>query len=227
MKKIISTIIGLSVFASVSASAVNFNDTHGHWAEYTIDRLSNTGIVDGFEDGSFNPNGNVTRAEYLKMIMELYSIGTVSPRKDECLDADVRDWYAPYLQSALDKGLVPGDMIASYGVKLIGDENSGNSRAVYSGAFNGGLAITREEMAVITQNMYQYNVTEETVGDMLKATELSFADTTEISRWALQCVKLTVAEGFMEGMNDNLFEPKSNATRAQAATILGRIIDSM
>lgn len=226
MKKIISIAVILAAFISSSASAVNFTDTHGHWAEYTIDRLSNMGIVDGVGNGNFNPNGTVTRAEYLKMIMELYGIETVNPRSGECLDASVNDWYAPYLQGALDKGLVPQDMIASYSVRITENENS-DAKVVYYGAFNGGLAITREEMAVITQNMYQYNVTEETVGDMLKAASLSFADTSEISPWALQCVKLTVAEGFMEGMNDNLFEPKANATRAQAATILGRIIDSM
>ena len=213
-----------TVLCSVSASAADFSDTGGHWAEYTIDRLSRLGVVDGVGGGRFNPDGTVTRAEFLKMIMSLEGVETVTPRAGECLDADKSNWYAPYLQGALDKGLIPKEMIASYKVTMVtGDD--GQTKAVYTGAFNGDLPIIREEMAVLTQNMYQYCIVYDTVGDMLKAAEISFVDKNEISPWAVQCVRLTVAEGIMEGMGENYFEPKATATRAQAATILGRVID--
>ncbi|MDD6485019.1 MAG: S-layer homology domain-containing protein [Clostridiales bacterium] len=222
MKKITAALSALLMFG-ICALAAEFSDTQGHWAQYTIDRLYRMGIVDGMEDSKFYPDGIVTRAQYLKMIMELEGLDTVVQRKGECLDAPDGCWYGPYLQSALDKGLIPEQMIASYKAVIIEEEG----RAVYSGAFNGDLPVTREEMAVLTQNVYQYCITYETVGNLLKAAELNFEDKDEISPWALQCVKLTVAEGFMEGMNGNVFDPKATATRAQAATIMGRIIDKL
>ena len=45
----------------------------------------------------------------------------------------------------------------------------------------------------------------------------------DIGDWAKASVKLAVANGFIEGMENNCFNPKSAATRAQAATIILRV----
>ena len=52
-----------------------------------------------------------------------------------------------------------------------------------------------------------------------------FADQSDISRWAEVSVKLAAANGFIEGMGDGSFMPADNATRAQAATIILRVIN--
>ena len=225
MKRIICVAAVLMMMSS-AAYAADFTDTKGHWAENTINRIADLGIVNGVSEHTFNPDGAVTRAEYLKMIMELTGIETVQYREGECLDAAGGDWYAPYLQSALDKGLIPKEMITSYKMNLtVTTDENGNavSNVTYSGSFNGNLPIDREEMAVITMHLYQYAAN---AGDDLDTSGLViFSDMDTVSVWAQPSVKLAVASGFIEGMGDGSFQPSGTATRAQAATIIGRILD--
>lgn len=232
VKKAITILLAGTMFMStVAMAAVPFSDISGHWAEGYITKLAGNGIVDGVTDTTFVPDGAVTRAQYLKMIMETVGLKTVTPRRGECLDANVSDWYAPYLQSALDSGLIPGAMITGYkeSVEYAVDENgvATESKVVYQGAFNANIPITREEMAVLTEYIYQYTRTILTNDMVDTSTVQKFADNGEISDWALVSVTRAVANGFMDSMDDNKFNPKNTATRAQAATVISRILDKV
>lgn len=232
MKKIIGLTCAAMMAFSVSAGAVNFSDIKGHWAEGSINALAERGVVDGLTDTEFDPEGTVTRAQYLKMIMEATGVSKAEYRYGECLDAHSDSWYADYLQGALDAGLIPEAMITGYKaeVQYEVDENGNatSSKVVYSGAFNGDLPITREEMAVLTQYCYQYTRTVLTDkrdssnnegGDM-------FSDSDSISSWAKVSVNQAVNNRFIDGMDDGTFRPKENATRAQAATIILRVMNA-
>lgn len=228
IKKKIIKVAAVLMALSCTAHAAQFTDTQNHWARETIDTLADMGVVSGVTDTLFMPDGTVTRAEYLKMIMEALNLGTADLRPGECLDAAAYDWYAPYLQRALDIGIIPGDMVLNYkeNVEYTVDENGNTiySKVTYSGAFNGNIPITRQEMAVLTQYAYQYTrtvVTNKTAKDE-KGT--MFEDRDDISGWATVSVEQAVANGFMEGMDDNYFKPADTATRAQAATVILRVI---
>ncbi len=221
MKKIAVLLISVSMlFTSVASAA--FDDVKNHWAAEYINSLSDKGIINGVTSNIFAPNGTVTRAEYLKMMMNVTKIRTSTFRKGECLELDGSEWYAPYLQGALDKGLIPKEMIALYSLEII--DNNGDSRAVHKGQFNGQLPITRQEMAVLSQHMYQYQQNAKTMQNMFEPKKLTFGDTASISDWALPSVELAVAQGFIFGMDNGNFEPNSTATRAQAAAIAFRIL---
>ena len=225
IKRIIAAAVtAVMMLTSLSANAASFTDISGHWAEATIIDLANKGIVNGVSKTAFNADGTVTRAEFLKMTMEAMDIGTVTARNGECLDARSSDWYAPYLQSALDKGIVPENMIAGYNLDVRRADN-GTIKAVYSGAFNGYIPITREEMAVIAQYMYQYTRNANTMKNMKEGEEMPFTDADDISGWAYEAVKLAYAQGFIDGMGDGRFEPKAAMTRAEAATIISRMLN--
>ena len=213
----------IAATATLSVSAAEFTDISGHWAEATIIDLADRGIVNGVSATEFNPDGTVTRAEFLKMAMEVMGIGTVPFRKGECLETQSTDWYAPYLQSALDKGLIPDNMIAGFNLDVHRQED-GTIKAIYSGAFNGYIPITREEMAVIAQYVYQYTRNANTMRHMVEGAKLRFSDSDSISGWAHEAVKLAYAQGFIDGMDDGTFSPNLTATRAQAATIISRMI---
>lgn len=230
LKKLTAAVLAAAALTSTAAYAVEFNDIRGHWAEATINALAAQGVVNGVTPTTFNPEGTVTRAEFLKMAMETNNIKTVEYRAGECLDATGNDWFKGYLQSALDKGLIPAEMISGYGVKVVSETDAdGNvtSKAVYNGAFGGSAPINREEMAVLTQNTYQYALNANTMKDLSEAGKKEFADAENISGWALAGVKLACAQGFIEGMDDGTFAPKSTATRAQAAAIISRVLDKV
>ena len=223
-KKTIAAAVTAAMMLTTNAFAeVKFADISGHWAEDTIIDLAERGIVNGVSETEFNPNGTVTRAEFLKMAMESMGIDTVTVRNGECLDAKNSDWYAPYLQSALDKGLIPDNMIAGFNLD-VKRQDDGTIKALYSGAFNGYIPIIREEMAVFAQYMYQYTRNANTMKSMKPGEDLPFTDADDISGWAHEAVKLAYAQGFIDGMGDGKFEPKSAMTRAEAATIISRMI---
>ncbi|MGV8153439.1 MAG: N-acetylmuramoyl-L-alanine amidase [Alkaliphilus sp.] len=48
-----------------------FRDTLGHWAEKKIEKIANFGLMTGYEDGTFRPNTNVTRAELATVLSRL------------------------------------------------------------------------------------------------------------------------------------------------------------
>lgn len=231
MKKIIGLTIAAITAFSTAAAAAGFSDSSGHWAESYINVLAERGIVNGITDTEFEPEGTVTRAQYLKMMMEAVGIQPVEFRYGECLDAKAGDWYAPYLQAALDAGLIPESMIAGCNVKVEYEvDESGkatSSKVTYSGAFNGDLPITREEMAVLTQYLYQYSKTvltdDRTEYENTAAEE--FTDSADISDWAKVSVSQAVENGFITGMDDGTFLPRTTATRAQAAAIIYRVIN--
>ena len=225
LKKLIAAAMTAAMMMTAAAPsfAAMFLDVSGHWAENTINELADKGIVNGVSVTEFNPDGTVTRAEFLKMAMEAMGVETVTVRNGECLDAKNTDWYAPYLQSALDKGLIPDNMVAGFKLDVKRQED-GSIKAIYSGAFNGYIPIVREEMAVIAQYMYQYTRNANTMKNMKPGEDLPFTDADDISGWAHETVKLAYAQGFIDGMGDGTFEPKSAMTRAEAATIISRMI---
>lgn len=228
MKKTVS-ILAAVIIMSNTVFAANFTDTRGHWAEQSINTLADRGVVEGFNDNEFNPDGNVTRAQYLKMIMGATGVEPATYREGECLEAHAGDWYAPYLQKALDLGLIPEAMIAGFkqNVEYHVDENghATDSKVVYSGAFNGNLKISREEMAVLTQYFYQYTRTILTNDKTDLSSAPKFKDSEKISDWAKRSVEASATLGFIEGMDDGNFMPKEHATRAQAATIILRVLN--
>lgn len=106
-----------------------FVDTADHWAKDYIKALADSGVVGGYDDGTFLPNKNVTRAEYIKMIVGLFDL----EEKAENPFADVADtaWYKEYVEKAVAAGLIEGD----------------------GGNFNPDATITRQDAAVILHRM--------------------------------------------------------------------------
>lgn len=218
IKKIIIPAILAVGLLTTAAQAANFTDTRGHWAEEIINRLADADVVHGISDTQFNPDGTVTRAEFLKMAMGAVGIDDVAARSGECLDVKGTEWYAPCVQSALDKGLIPDKMIDGYNAEVT--ENG----VKYTGAFNAETPIKREEMAYIAQVMYQYNIGAESRA-LKKSEDLYFSDVRMISLWALDGVRLAYTNGLISGMDDGTFAPQSTATRAQAATIISNLLN--
>lgn len=73
MKKIISLILSAVILLSfnIPSFAAEFSDfTSAHWAYSYVSELVNDGTINGYTDGTFRPEGTVTRAEFVKMIGE-------------------------------------------------------------------------------------------------------------------------------------------------------------
>jgi len=99
-KKIMAAVIAgaslLSVMGGISA-APQFSDVNGHWGKDQIEFALAEGYVDGYPDGTFRPEQNVTRAEFMKLVIDAL--------KFKKQDGPGKDWYAPYVTSAVANGI--------------------------------------------------------------------------------------------------------------------------
>ena len=92
MKRILSLVLSLTVLFSavnVFAQFDDIDDSTKTWAGEAIDSLFEKGIINGHEDGSFRPEGNVTRAEFVKMLALCFVA-----EKSEKEFADIKDHLA-------------------------------------------------------------------------------------------------------------------------------------
>ena len=57
-----------------SAFAAEFQDTDGHWAEASIDRWTELGLINGVSESQFSPDGNMTRAQVAQIFANLLKL---------------------------------------------------------------------------------------------------------------------------------------------------------
>ena len=179
-------------------SYTKYKDTGSvSWAEKAINVLSERNVISGDGDGNFRPNDPVTRAEFAKMLIT--AIGGVNEGAvSKFTDLDKDAWYYKYVSSAYEAGIVSGVSETEFGV---------------------GNPITRQEMAVmISRALKIYKeipITRE---------KIEFTDKDEIADWAKDDVDTLYCTGIMSGLGDGAFEPRSGATRAQAALVVYNLI---
>ncbi|MBU1151705.1 S-layer homology domain-containing protein [Patescibacteria group bacterium] len=112
MKKFIPLIIGLSIFLNSPLSFANttfFSDVPPTHKNYNaINYLKQNGIINGYEDNTFRPTNLVTRAEFLKIIIEGSNIENNGTAPLIFTDIDQTAWYIPYLRKAYDEEWIKG-----------------------------------------------------------------------------------------------------------------------
>ena len=168
-----------------------------HWANEYITDLANRGIISGYDDNTFRPSNKVTRAEFVKMIIGaagLYDVEAACEFSDVPADA----WYYQYVASAFEKGIISGVDEETFGV---------NSN------------ITRQDVAVIAARILKYLKAETP-----EAGDVAFTDAEAISDYATDSVKLLSEMGIVNGFDDGSFTPQGALTRAEAATIIKRLM---
>ena len=93
-----------------------FNDIDNYgWAEEAILGLYEVGIVNGMEEGVFNPAGRVTREQFSKMVVELFELN-IDDGKTNFVDVKEDAWYAPYVAAALNAGYIQGQSNEYFGI---------------------------------------------------------------------------------------------------------------
>lgn len=92
-----------------------FNDLQSvAWAKDAIENLADLGIISGYEDGSFRPNGYITRNEFLSILVRAFGLLDETAVYD-FTDGDANAWYAKAVASAKKAGIVAGYEDGSFG----------------------------------------------------------------------------------------------------------------
>lgn len=176
-----------------------FVDMKGYeWAEKAVNSLYDKNIISGVGNGKFEPERNIKREEFVKLLVE--ALGH-DAKAGQITFADIPEghWSIPYISKAVSLDFIKGYSEDCFG---IGDE------------------ISREDMAVIIYRALN-NSEYEFTGD-----GKVFADEKEISEYAKEAISKLSQSGIINGVDENRFAPKNPATRAQAAVIIYRCIES-
>jgi hypothetical protein len=109
MNKLISIFLG-GLLLAMPVSASDYSDVYeSEPVDEALDYLTSEDIVEGYDDGTFQPLNLINRAEYTKMVVEAFTEET--PDEDEYQDCfnDVDDeWYAPYVCYSQEQEWVEG-----------------------------------------------------------------------------------------------------------------------
>lgn len=168
------------------------------WAKPYIEKLYNAGVVNGDGNGLFYPERNVTREEFVKMLLLSFDISSDGAPSVEFNDVEKGSWYEEYVSTAYSLGIVNG---------------------ISSSEFGSGRFITRQDMAVMIVRCLEHK------GISLDAiSEGTFADEDAIYGYALDAVKKLKSAGILNGDTKGNFNPASYATRAEVAKVLGMMI---
>ncbi|MBT9281090.1 MAG: S-layer homology domain-containing protein [Hydrogenibacillus schlegelii] len=184
--------VKVAAFGTVAAMAYNktFADIQNHWAKNVIEVLAAHHIVKGRSTDVFAPNDSVTRAEFAALVLNAKGI---APRKASHPFVDVADnaWYRDVVATAYAENLMVGD----------------------GAVFRPNDRITREEMVVVLVKALG-------LLDEAKGKAPTFADAGRVSPWAREAVGLAQERGLVAGVGQNLFAPKQDAKRGEAAQII-------
>ena len=73
-RKLLSLFLALVLALAMSVTAFAFSDTRGHWAEETIQAMTEKGYLSGYPDGTFGPNNTIRRAEFMRILTSMYGL---------------------------------------------------------------------------------------------------------------------------------------------------------
>lgn len=167
-----------------------------HWAKHPIEELYKKGIINGKAEHIYAPDDNVTRAEFVSLIVR--SLGKeITKYNSSFEDVASGEWYADSIETALSLGLISEDT-----------------------NFRPNDSITREEMAKIIVGASELGGE----SDLPDTSDLCFNDAGLISDWAMQSVIRAASLELLKGDENGNFNPQKNLSRAESAMVIYRFI---
>ena len=171
--------------------------SESHWAYQAINTFAKSGIVSGRGNSGFEPEEIITRSEFLKILVSVFGF-EMSYEIVNFTDTVETAWYYPYVSTAVANKIAFGYPDGSFGINK---------------------PVTREEMAVFIERAMAVN------NRKFKESEntAEFPDRDMISPFASDAVMKMKSAGIISGDENGMFNPKNNATRAEAVWMLYKI----
>ncbi|MCF6138781.1 S8 family serine peptidase [Pseudalkalibacillus berkeleyi] len=176
--------------------AKDFKDIKSNfWAKDAIQTLNVMGVINGYTNGDFGVNDEVTRLQAAQMIVRALGLETDNLSDPKFSDVKKEDYKG--------KGYEEVAAIANAGI-MTG----------YNGKFNPKATLTRAEMAKIIVGAY----------DLEGSSKDRFNDV-PVGHWAADYINTLVANDMVAGYPDGSFKPNKGITRSEFATLLVRALD--
>lgn len=185
----------------VATEDIIFDDiTEGYkFAEEAINGLVQRGIINGMGNNKYAPEGSLTRGQIAKIMVEALGYEQTE-YKGGFSDVKSSDWFAPYVQTAVDMGIFKG---------------------YEDGTFRPENTINRQELAVVAGRgaVESGKVSQEKMAKFVME-KSNYLDKEDVPEWAENQVAWLEAEGVFVNVAAENFEPVKIANRAEAASII-------
>lgn len=179
--------------------AVDFSDVpEGYWASDAIDTLSARRLMAGYEDGTFQPDAALSRAEFAALLAAIFPDQN---RQSAIAFIDVADdfWASNPIQTAVQSGFIKGLPDGDF------QPARPMSRAQVLAALTSGLSLTLPSDAASVVNRYE--------------------DAADIPAWAVPSVAAATEANLVVNYPDlSRLNPNRPVTRAEAAAILNQAL---
>lgn len=197
---LLALLLCVSTVPALAADGPTFSDVDpNHWSYPYVEWAAERGFVKGVGEGRFNPNGTVTRAQFVTMI------GRALDWEYETLEGDT--WYDGYVRYANERGYFTNanDL----------DHSRHNNVETDKTSLNAGMP--REEMALLTANTQLRNI------KLLRDDATLFTDALNTgNRWhVVWCYERNIISGYTDGA----FKGQNTITRAEACKVLKQIVE--
>ena len=160
----------------------------------TLNDTDHYAYIVGYEDGTIRPNGHITRAEAATVFFRLLT--------DEARDANLTD-RSPY------PDVSAGDW---YNKAIATLSRMGILSGYEDGSFRPNATVTRAEFAAMAARF----------DTEAKPVDTPFTDLTGC--WAADEIAKAYGKGWVNGYGDNTFRPNGPITRAEAVTLINRVL---
>jgi hypothetical protein len=180
-----------------------FKDVTGDqpWGDPHVLKLYQKGIVRGKSAESFDPEGTLTRAEFVALLLRACGIEPKTEEgKDSFADVTPAHWAYACIYRAREMGIVTSDE--------------------YPDGFGPDVPITRMEICVMAARALGL----EGEAGLRAGETLGFQDGEEVELRYRGYVMSAVEWGILKGYEDNTFRPGKNATRRESAVIIYRLM---
>lgn len=196
--KILALALTVQMAAAPLMAMAAFQDTQSNWARNAIDSLSSQGILTGYPDGSFRPEGLITRAEFSAMMVKALGLNINATGQQTFNDVPTSHWAYPSIETVRTTGLVSG---------------------YPNGQFQPAKSISRAEAMAVLSNAARIPMPNDaTVNQILS----NYRDSASIPSWARPGVAAAIQSGIYA--NDpsagNAVEPLQPTTRAEVAAMV-------
>lgn len=188
--------------AETAKLTMNFIDVNeSHWFYEAVKFVYEAGLMNGEGENTFNPQGNLNRAMLVTILYRLENTPEVT-EANQFSDVSAGQWYTEAVIWASVNGIVNG---------------------YEDGTFAPTNNVTREEMAAMLMRYAEYKGIDVTATKDISG----YNDAAKVSAWAQQNMAWSNSAGLIQGDENNNLNPQGKATRAEAATILMRLVKNV
>ncbi|WP_235533064.1 S-layer homology domain-containing protein [Paenibacillus sp. Leaf72] len=180
-----------------------FSDVTQHWAKKAVNDMGSRMIIEGNENGLFNPNRDISRAEFAAVIVRGLGL-RLENGAASFSDVSASDWYSSAIHTAYAYHLIDG---------------------FEDGTFRPNDKITREQaMVIIAKAMTLTNLKAQLANEAAAQTLLPYKDAANAAEWAKNGIADSVLAGIVSGRTSAELAPKAFITRAEVAAIMQRLL---